>query len=167
MGRKEELKDFSLGKENTSYSFAYSPEVLEAFSNRCPESDAWTSFLCPEFTLLCPKTNQPDFGFITINYIAHKLMVESKSLKLYLFSFRNYGHFHEDSIQTICRDLVELLTPKFIEVIGEFRPRGGMSIYPYASKDNGEDLYKLIRDKRMVAYAPGKYTLAKGTVCSA
>ncbi len=166
MSRKEELKDFSLGKADTAYSFTYSPKVLEAFSNHYPESDAWTSFICPEFTLLCPKTNQPDFGCITINYIAHGLMVESKSLKLYLLSFRNYGHFHEDSVQTICRDLTKLLAPKFIEVTGDFRPRGGISIYPYASKDNGNGPYKLLREKRMTYYAPGKYS-AKGTECSA
>ena len=166
MSRKDELKNLSLGEKTTSYPTTYSPKALETFSNHAPQSDAWTTFLCPEFTVLCPKTNQPDFGYVTINYVAHHLMVESKSLKLYLFSFRNHGHFHEDSIQTICQDLGKLLAPKLIEVIGEFRPRGGISIYPYVSQDNGEEKYKRLREHRMTAYAPGKYS-TRITTCLA
>ena len=84
----KELKNFKLGEANTEYSMTYAPEVLEAFDNKNPGSDAWVSFICSEFTSLCPKTNQPDFARIYINYIADKKMVESKSLKLYLFSFQ-------------------------------------------------------------------------------
>lgn len=155
----KELKEFSLGQSHTDYPETYAPQVLEAFDNKNPGNDAWTTFLCSEFTSLCPKTNQPDFARIYINYIADKKMVESKSLKLYLFSFRNHGDFHEDCIQKICNDLTKLMKPKFLEVIGEFTPRGGIAIYPYASSSSSAKKYKELRDKRMLDYAPGKYTM--------
>ncbi|MCP4912096.1 MAG: preQ(1) synthase [Oligoflexia bacterium] len=155
----KELKEFSLGQSHTDYPETYSPKVLEAFDNKNPGNDAWTTFLCSEFTSLCPKTNQPDFARIYINYIADKKMVESKSLKLYLFSFRNHGDFHEDCIQKICNDLTKLMKPKFLEVIGEFTPRGGIAIYPYASSSSSAKKYKDLREKRMLDYAPGKYTM--------
>jgi 7-cyano-7-deazaguanine reductase len=82
---------------------------------------------------LCPKTGQPDFGHIYISYIPRERMVESKSLKLYLFSFRNHGDFHEDCVNIIMKDLVKLMDPKYLEVIGYFMPRGGISIYPFAN----------------------------------
>ena len=78
------------------------------------------TFDCPEFTSLCPITGQPDFAKITINYIPNVKMVESKSLKLYLFSFRNQGDFHEDCINIIMKDLVKLMEPKYLEVKGIF-----------------------------------------------
>jgi len=155
----KELASFTLGEAETKYSMTYSPEVLEAFDNKNPNSDAWTTFLCTEFTSLCPKTSQPDFARIYINYIADKKMVESKSLKLYLFSFRNHGDFHEDCIQKICDDLAKLMKPKYIEVIGEFTPRGGIAIYPYSSYSNSKALYKNIKAKRFAEYSPGKYTM--------
>ena len=155
----KELETFALGEANTQYSMTYAPEVLEAFDNKNPKSDAWTTFLCTEFTSLCPKTAQPDFARIYINYIADKKMVESKSLKLYLFSFRNHGDFHEDCIQKICDDLAKLMKPKYIEVIGEFTPRGGIAIYPYSSYSNSKPLYKSIKAKRFAEYSPGKYTM--------
>lgn len=148
-----------LGNSSTQYPSTYNPRILEAFINKNPNSDAWTTFLCTEFTSLCPKTGQPDFARVTINYIADKKMVESKSLKLYLFSFRNHGDFHEDCIQKICDDLFKLMTPKYIEVIGEFTPRGGISIYPFASKSNSQVTYKKIRETRMANYRPGKYSM--------
>jgi len=154
-----ELKDFSLGQSHTDYPVTYSPEVLEAFPNKNPSKEAWTTFLCTEFTSLCPKTNQPDFARIYINYIADKTMVESKSLKLYLFSFRNHGDFHEDCVQKICDDLQKLMKPKFLEVIGEFTPRGGIAIYPYASASNSSAKFKKLREERMLGYAPGKYSI--------
>ena len=145
--------------ETTLYPTSYSPKILESFPNKNPASEAWTTFICTEFTSLCPKTNQPDFAKIFINYIADKKMVESKALKLYLFSFRNHGDFHEDCIQKICDDLVKLMKPKFIEVIGEFTPRGGIAIFPYASSDNGAVKFKEIKSKRFIDYAPGMYTM--------
>ena len=155
-----ELKTVKLlGNTNTDYPQSYAPEVLEIFPNKNPSQDAWTSFLCTEFTSLCPKTGQPDFARITINYIADKKMVESKSLKIYLFSFRNHGDFHEDCIQKICNDLYKIMKPKFIEVIGEFTPRGGITIYPYSAKSNSQLKYKKLKDERFLGYAPGKYTM--------
>ncbi len=155
----KELKNLKLGQAKTDYPETYSPESLETFPNKNPGKEAWTTFVCTEFTSLCPKTNQPDFAKIYINYIADKLMVESKSLKLYLFSFRNHGDFHEDCVQKMCDDLVKLITPKFIEVIGEFTPRGGIAIFPYASASNRDKKYIELRDKRFLDYAPGKYSM--------
>lgn len=148
-----------LGSNHTNYPTDYSPEILESFPNKNPGSDAWTTFVCTEFTSLCPKTGQPDFAKIFINYIADKTMVESKSMKLYLFSFRNHGDFHEDCIQKICDDLYNLMKPKYIEVIGEFTPRGGISIFPFSSKSNSQAIYKRLRDERFINYAPGKYSM--------
>ncbi|MGZ3775315.1 MAG: preQ(1) synthase [Bdellovibrio sp.] len=160
MGRDaSELKNFSLGETHTHYPQVYAPEVLEAFDNKNPGKIAWTTFVCTEFTSLCPKTSQPDFAKIFINYIADKKMVESKSLKLYLFSYRNHGDFHEDCVQKICDDLVKLMKPKYIEVIGEFTPRGGIAIYPFASFAAKEKFFQDLYKKRMAEYAPGKYSM--------
>ena len=126
----EELK--ALGHE-TRYSQTYAPEVLETFENRHQDHDYWVRFNCPEFTTLCPITGQPDFAEIRISYVPDQRMVESKSLKLYLFSFRSNGDFHEDCVNTIMKDLFHLMDPKYIEVTGFFTPRGGISIYPYAN----------------------------------
>ena len=135
MNFKDNRKDeglVALGNK-TQYSMDYAPEVLETFENKHPENDYWVQFNCPEFTSLCPITGQPDFAEIKIMYLPDKKMVESKSLKLYLFSFRNHGDFHEDCINIIMKDLIKLMQPKYIEVIGIFTPRGGISIYPYAN----------------------------------
>lgn len=157
---KDELKTVNLlGNTNTDYPSEYSPETLEIFPNKNPADEAWTTFVCAEFTSLCPKTGQPDFARIYINYIADKKMVESKSLKIYLFSFRNHGDFHEDCIQKICNDLYSIMKPKFIEVIGEFTPRGGITIYPYVSKSNASAKFKKLKDHRFFNYSPGKYTM--------
>ena len=122
----------SLGRK-TEYHFDYAPQVLEAFTNRHRDNDYWVRFNCPEFTTLCPITGQPDFAEIRISYIPDVKMVESKSLKLYLGSFRNHGGFHEDTVNTIMKDLKALMDPKYIEVTGIFLPRGGISIYPYVN----------------------------------
>ena len=122
----------TLGRK-TEYKSDYAPEVLESFVNKHPDNDYWVRFNCPEFTSLCPITGQPDFAEIRIAYIPNEKMVESKSLKLYLFSFRNHGDFHEDCINIIMKDLISLMNPKYIEVWGKFTPRGGLSIDPYAN----------------------------------
>jgi 7-cyano-7-deazaguanine reductase len=122
-----------LGEKKTVYLTDYSPEVLETFVNKHQEVDYLVTLNCPEFTSLCPKTGQPDFAKIVINYIPNERMVESKSLKLYLFSFRNHGDFHEDCINIIMKDLVKLMSPRYLEVVGIFTPRGGISIYPFAN----------------------------------
>ena len=131
MREKEDLT--LLGSEKTEYRDKYDPAVLESFGNKHPEYDYFVKFNCPEFTSLCPITGQPDFATIIISYVPDAKLVESKSLKLYMFSFRNQGDFHEDVVNTIMKDLVELLRPKFIEVWGKFLPRGGLSIDPYCN----------------------------------
>jgi 7-cyano-7-deazaguanine reductase len=85
---------------------------------------------CPEFTSLCPKTGQPDFAKIVIEYTPNQRCVESKSLKLYLFSFRQHGEFHESCVNRIANDLISVLDPLWLKVTGEFMPRGGISIWP-------------------------------------
>lgn len=134
-GRKsEELEGISLlGNQGTKYEFSYNPEILEVFENKHPDNDYFVKFNCPEFTSLCPITGQPDFATIYISYIPNIKMVESKSLKLYLFSFRNHGDFHEDCMNIIMKDLIKLMDPKYIEVWGKFTPRGGISIDPYCN----------------------------------
>ena len=129
----EELQGVTLLGNRTDYRFDYAPDVLEAFPNKHPELDYFVKFNCPEFTSLCPKTGQPDFATLYLSYVPDQKLVESKSLKLYLFSFRNHGDFHEDCINIILNDLVALLKPKYIEVWGKFLPRGGLSIDPYAN----------------------------------
>lgn len=122
-----------LGNKNVKYQFEYAPEVLETFDNKHPDRDYWVKFNCPEFTSLCPITGQPDFATIYISYVPDIKMVESKSLKLYLFSFRNHGDFHEDVVNIIMKDLVKLMEPRYLEVWGKFLPRGGISIDPYTN----------------------------------
>ena len=138
-----------LGKK-TEYRSDYAPEVLETFQNKHPENDYWVQFNCPEFTSLCPITGQPDFAEIKIMYIPDQKMVESKSLKLYLFSFRNHGDFHEDCVNTIMKDLVRLMQPKYIEVVGLFLPRGGISIYPYANYGQPGTKYEKLAEQRLL-----------------
>ncbi|MCR5420533.1 MAG: preQ(1) synthase [Lachnospiraceae bacterium] len=133
MGVRDKEGLTKLGNNNVNYETDYDPSVLEKFSNKHPEYDYFVKFNCPEFTSLCPITGQPDFATITISYIPDESLVESKSLKLYLFSFRNHGDFHEDCVNKIMKDLITLLDPKYIEVTGKFLPRGGISIDPYCN----------------------------------
>ncbi len=122
-----------LGNRDVSYPTNYDAGILESFPNKHPDRDYFVKFNCPEFTSLCPITGQPDFANIIISYVPDARLVESKSLKLYLFSFRNHGGFHEDCVNIIMNDLVTLLDPKYIEVWGKFLPRGGLSIDPYVN----------------------------------
>lgn len=122
---KEELNGVTLlGSQKNKYPSDYAPEMLETFPNKHPDNDYFVKFNCPEFTSLCPMTGQPDFATIYISYVPGERMVESKSLKLYLFSFRNHGDFHEDCVNIIMKDLIRLMEPKYIEVWGKFTPRG-------------------------------------------
>ena len=150
-GRNEkELEGVSLlGNQNNVYRADYAPEVLETFPNKHPENDYFVKFNCPEFTSLCPKTGQPDFATIYISYVPGERMVESKSLKLYLFSFRNHGDFHEDCVNIIMKDLIKLMEPKYIEVWGKFTPRGGLSIDPYANYGKPGTEWEEVAKKRM------------------
>ena len=146
----EELsKQLSLLGHKTEYRQDYAPEVLEAFDNRHRENDYWVRFNCPEFTSLCPITGQPDFAEIRISYIPDVKMV---SLKLYLFSFRNHGAFHEDCVNIIMKDLIRLMDPKYIEVTGFFTPRGGISIYPYANYGRKGTRYEQLAQERLASY---------------
>lgn len=145
MRNNDELSSLSLlGNQGTTYSSDYNPDILETFDNKHPQNEYVVTFNCPEFTTLCPKTGQPDFGHLYISYIPRVKMVESKSLKLYLFSFRNHGDFHEDCVNIIMKDLKALMDPKYIEVKGIFMPRGGISIYPFANwgDDEHQDFVK-------------------------
>lgn len=101
---------------------------LETFPNAYPGRDYRIHFECPEFTALCPITGQPDFGLITIDYIPAKLCIESKSLKFYLFAYRNIGTFHEEAVNRILGDIVKACRPRRLRVVGKFNPRGGISI---------------------------------------
>lgn len=139
-----------LGKKEVNYDFSYNPKILEVFDNKHTENDYFVKFNCPEFTSLCPITNQPDFATIYINYIPNLKMVESKSLKLYLFSFRNHGDFHENCINVIMKDLIALMQPKFIEVSGKFLPRGGISIDPYVNYGIPKTRYEEMAQYRLL-----------------
>ncbi len=99
---------------------------LETFSNPRPERDYVIAFECPEFTCLCPLTGQPDFATILIDYVPDRLCVELKSLKLYLWSYRNEGAFHEAVTNEILDDLVEKIQPRRMKIIGDFAVRGGI-----------------------------------------
>lgn len=136
-----------LGNTAAKYPAEYTPDVLEAVPSPAAQ-DYWVKFNCPEFTSLCPKTGQPDYATITISYVPDKLIVESKSLKLYLFGFRNHGAFHEDVVNIIRDDLVKLLKPRYIEVWGKFLPRGGLSIDPYTNWGKPRTKYQELAEFR-------------------
>ena len=140
----------ALGKK-TDYKMDYAPEMLETFVNKHQDNDYWVQFNCPEFTSLCPITGQPDFAEIVISYIPGEYMVESKSLKLYLFSFRNHGDFHEDCVNIIMKDLIKLMNPKYIEVTGLFTPRGGISIHPYANYGRPGTKFERMAEERLTS----------------
>jgi len=107
-----------------------SPEtaILDKVPNPHEDSNYLVRFTCPEFTSICPVTSQPDFAHLVIDFVADKWLVESKSLKLYLSSFRNHGAFHEDCTVAIGKRLIELLKPRFLRIGGYWYPRGGIPI---------------------------------------
>ena len=117
-----------LGSGTTHYPESPQEAILETFPNRYPDRDYCITFECPEFTARCPVTDQPDFGTIRIQYVADRKCIESKSLKLYLFAYRNHNTFHEDAVNRILDDLVEACNPRRMTVEGNFNPRGGISI---------------------------------------
>lgn len=100
--------------------------ALETFPNPCPGREYEIRFTCPEFTCLCPRTGQPDFATFEIAYVPDRLCVELKSLKLYFWSFRNEGHFHEAVTNQILDDLVGALRPRSMRIVGDFFVRGGI-----------------------------------------
>jgi len=134
----------------TKYDFTEpNSKILETFQNQHPNNLFLVPFVMPdiEFTSLCPKTGQPDWAKIEIIYVPNDLMIESKSLKLYLYSYRNHGEFHEDCINRIANDIYNLITPKFLRVIGDFNSRGGLAIKPMVYKgDTSEIIWNIVRD---------------------
>jgi len=112
---------------------------LETFANPKSERDYEIRFECPEFTCLCPRTGQPDFATFTISYVPDKLCVELKSLKLYLWSFRDEGHFHEDVTNRILDDLVAAISPRKMQITGDFRVRGGIHTVVTADHEGPEN----------------------------
>ena len=101
-------------------------ETLETFENPYPDRDYKIETICPEFTSVCPKTGQPDFGTLTITYVPDRLCFELKSLKLYLQRYRNVGAFYEDVTNRILDDLVAVTRPRWMKITAEFTPRGGI-----------------------------------------
>jgi 7-cyano-7-deazaguanine reductase len=142
----------ALGNPAAAIPARYDPSVLEAFPNLHRDNDYFIKFNCPEFTSLCPKTGQPDFAAMYISYIPDESIVESKSLKLYLFSYRNHGDFHENCVNTIMKDLIAVLNPKYIEVWGKFLPRGGLSIDPYANYGKPGTKWEAIAEQRLAGH---------------
>lgn len=137
----EEVQEFkALGKRVEKYNFNYDKEALESIHKHFKNAPL-IKIVAPEFTCLCPITGQPDFATIYINYVPNEYIVESKSLKLYLFSFRDVGIFHEDIVDKILNDLINLLDPLYIEVIGSFNARGGISITPFANYAKQDSKY--------------------------
>ena len=122
---------------------------MEAFDNKHPRQRLFRKFVSPNSPASARLTGQPDFATIYIRYIPHIKMVESKSLKLYLFSFRNHGDFHEDCVNIIMKDLIALMDPKYIEVFGEFTPRGGIAIHPFANYGKAGTEFEALARKRL------------------
>jgi 7-cyano-7-deazaguanine reductase len=163
----QQLPRATLGKRRAT-PFTYSPHLLEAipFAAQLTPNDKkstakkslWVSNNCLRFTSLCPVTGQPDWADITINYIPAGHLVESKSLKEYLNSFRMHGDFHEDVCRLMCADISTLIKPRYLEVIGQFDSRGSIAIWPYVqyAADNDAEMQQLLHE-RFTHYAPGKY----------
>ncbi len=152
MAKARERGQLSALGNATEYTWEYAPNLLETFDNLHPDNDYWVRFNCPEFTSLCPITGQPDFAEIRISYIPDVKMVESKSLKLYLFSFRNHGDFHEDCVNKIMKDLIALMEPKYIEGTGLFTPRGGISVFHYANYGRPGTKYEKLAEQRFATH---------------
>ena len=122
-----------LRRSRTRYPNSPAKARLESFRNSHPGRDYWIRFDCPEFTSRCPITDQPDFGTILIEYVPDKRCIESKALKLYLFSYRNHNTFHEEAVNRILDDIVKAIHPRQARVTGRFNPRGGIAITVEAS----------------------------------
>ena len=125
---KENIDLTILKRGDDSYPDSPDKAKLETFHNKYPSRDYLVEFDCPEFTSLCPVTGQPDFADIHIAYVPDEQCLESKSLKLYLFSFRNTGMFHEEIVNRILDDVVLACEPRWARVVGAMNPRGGISI---------------------------------------
>lgn len=158
--RPDRLPRATLGRRRKT-PFTYTPSLLEAVpvSARGPgRGDAdpfWVCLACQRFTSLCPVTGQPDWAELDIAYLPDAALVESKSLKEYLGSFRQHGDFHEDVIRVIRDDLVRLLAPRYLEVHGRFDSRGSIAIWPFAQHARpGDALAERIREHRLLGHRP-------------
>jgi 7-cyano-7-deazaguanine reductase len=130
-------------------------DILESVANPHINTDYSIRFTCPEFTSICPITSQPDFAHITLDYVPNELIVESKSLKLYLFSYRNHGAFHEDCTISIAKDIIKTISPKWLRIVGIWYPRGGIPIdIFYQTEKEPEDI--LIPQIDYKNYSPRK-----------
>jgi 7-cyano-7-deazaguanine reductase len=118
----------SLGGKTNYQLNKVDSKILEKVSNPHIDVDYAVRFSCPEFTSICPITSQPDFAHLVIDYVPDKSIVESKSLKLYLFSYRNHGAFHEDCTVQIAKDIISCIKPKWLRIGGYWYPRGGIPI---------------------------------------
>ena len=153
----EELEGASsLGSGSTKYVYTYDPSLLETFVNKHQDNDYVITFDCTEGTSLCPKTHQPDFFKAVISYIPREKCVESKSMKLFLGSFRMTGSFHEDICNIIGKDLVELLDPKYLEVKMIYSVRGGCAIFPlFTYSDASGDYDYIVKQRQLDALRDG------------
>lgn len=164
----DQLPIASLGKRRDN-AYSYRPDLLEAVpfagDAHAPEESPWVTLHALRFSSLCPVTGQPDWAEITINYLPALHLVESKSLKEYLGSFRMHGDFHEDVCRIICDDLVELLSPHYLEVLGRFDSRGSIAIWPYVQyAATHHEEAQAIRRHRRLHYVPGAWAPAAGSV---
>jgi 7-cyano-7-deazaguanine reductase len=127
---EDRFAELTLLHRSAGNSYPHTPEraKLEVFKNLYSDRNYLIVFDCPEFTSLCPVTNQPDFGKITIRYVPDKLCVESKSLKIHLFSYRGHNTFHEEAVNSIHDAVAKACKPRELEVVGVFNPRGGVAI---------------------------------------
>lgn len=138
--KKEGQNLKSLGNKKTDYKLDNpSKEILETFENKSPENNYVVRFVTSEVSSLCPQTKQPDFAKFTIEYIPDKKCIESKSLKLYFFAFRNYGSFAETITNKVLEDLVSVCSPRWMKVVGAFAPRGGISLDVVVEFTKGKD----------------------------
>ncbi len=129
MGKDDTSGLKSLGSKQTNYKYDEPVmEMLETFPNKSPQNNYGIQFTFPEFTSLCPKTGQPDFATISIEYVADEKCIETKSLKMYFFAYRSYGSFMETIVNKILDDCVKACQPKMMFVKGLFNPRGGVGL---------------------------------------
>jgi len=112
-------------------------KLLETFPNPAPERDYEIRLTCPEFTCVCPRTGQPDFGTFSLTYVPDRACIELKSLKLYLWSFRDEGHYHEAVTNRILDDLVAAARPRSMRLVGQFNVRGGIGTVVSAEYERG------------------------------
>ena len=161
-----DLPQESLGKRRET-PYTYAPELLEAIPYKSAgdlATQSWVTLGCLRFTSLCPVTGQPDWAELCINYLPASHLIESKSLKEYLNSFRMHGDFHEDCCRIICSDIASLIKPKYFEVCGHFDSRGSIAIWPYCQyHDPDNEVMANLAQQRFVNYRPGGYGPA-GTI---